>query len=141
MRLAVNFAKKSSSIVYKTLYGVEAFQTVIEKKICGIEMSYFEKYWPSEKENQKHSCIEAARQQFLLPKNFCHDKETFNRQILERRYRALAKECHPDRKDGSEEAFEQLAVNLALLLALLEQDDKQDVVDILLKIQLSPDVV
>lgn len=84
-----------------------------------------EKYWPSEQTNQRKLCIEAARKQFLIPKDGFNDSTKFSKEILQSRYRILAKECHPDRKGGSKEIFQQLQVNLALLLALLENANNQ----------------
>ena len=57
--------------------------------------------------------------QFLFCKDEINDKHKFNKQILERRYKNLAKICHPDRPSGNNEIFMRLQINYGVLQGLL----------------------
>ena len=94
----------------------------------------FDRYWSAQYKNRNEICIKEALKHFLIADEndniikIINDETKFNRQIIESRYRGLAKMCHPDRFGGSKKKFDKLGVNLTLLLCLLEyKQDKENV--------------
>ena len=80
-----------------------------------------------------------ALKQFTFIKNKLKDKNHFSKKIIERKYRQLAKTCHPDRPGGSEEAFRELGVYYGVLMAMVSHDNgvqNDKVIDMVLAISL-----
>lgn len=94
-----------------------------------------DKYWPPEHEKRKEITKEKALLQFNISSDIVNDPNKFNRTFLEHRYRELAKMCHPNNYGGSETMYQKLGVNLALLLALLDDEKKVDIEKVLVGIQ------
>ena len=56
--------------------------------------------------------------------------ELFNRREVHRRYRRLAKACHPDRQGGSETAIKRLNGHLRILQDILNGNEQTMVLQI-----------
>ena len=87
----------------------------------------FEKYWPKENEEELgKQQTAAAMKQFGIDEKRLNDDTHSSAAILSRKFRAIALTLHPDRPEGSREAFQELAVNYGLLTALLDNYDEQN---------------
>ena len=58
--------------------------------------------------------------------NDLKDETKFNKRIISRQYREFAKIYHPDRDGGSESKFREIHTYYGILLAVLENNNKNE---------------
>lgn len=69
--------------------------------------------------NVQESAVQNALEQFSFDINELDDITKFNRDLLDRRYKILAKMSHPDRPRGDKKMFLKLQDNYNMLKKLL----------------------
>eukprot|EP01083_Nonionella_stella_P260236 887587_1 len=69
----------------------------------------------------RHALIKEALDRFGFTWKDLTNSDIFNERSIAQRYRVRAKESHPDRTGGSQDAFQKLSAQLSVLVAMLEQ--------------------
>jgi len=71
----------------------------------------------------RHALIKEALDTFGFSADHVKKPAIFNEKQIGQRYRTRAKEAHPDRNGGSNEAFQKLNAQMSILIALLDQKE------------------
>jgi len=89
----------------------------------------FDKIWPNPNQKKRERIVREAVSWFHFSYDKIFDRSTggfneneFNKDIVMKKYRRLAKMYHPDRKDGDLQKWNELQVHLGILLALCEKN-------------------
>eukprot|EP01084_Bolivina_argentea_P079309 143884_1 len=105
---------------------------VIGGLIGGVAGNYGSRYvfdrfiWNNESQKKHKKDIKLALHWFHFNKiKLIWNDEEFNKQQLQKRYYDSALECHPDRKDGTDEKFERLIKYYNILTGILKEKENR----------------
>ena len=76
---------------------------------------------------------------FDIKRSWLNDRKKFNKKVVDKKYRQLAKVYHPDR-GGTQMKFRELCANYGILLAIIDNEKKEDVVAMIQAIALTQEI-